>query len=101
MTADSFRFVTGVTTNTDATLITELYDKDGYNYMYMVMNTIDPNEKNANSKDTAQTITVTFDGTYDMVYVYDQTGARTAVTLANNTYTVTLTAGQAVYLLPY
>ena len=101
MTADSFRFVTGVTTNTDATLITELYDKDGYNYMYMVMNTIDPNEKNANGKDTAQTITVTFDGTYDMVYVYDQTGARTAVTLANNTYTVTLTAGQAVYLLPY
>jgi hypothetical protein len=101
MTADSFRFVTGVTTNTDATLITELYDKDGYNYMYMVMNTIDPNEKNANGKDTAQTITVTFDGTYDMVYVYDQTGARTAGTLANNTYTVTLTAGQAVYLLPY
>ena len=99
MTADSFRFIESATTTTDATLITELYDKDNYNYLYM--NTIDPNEKNANGKDTTQTITVTFDGTFDTIYVYDQTGARTAVTLTNNTYTVTLTAGQAVYLLPY
>ena len=97
----SFKFVSGVTTSTDATLVTELYDKDNYNYMYMVMNTIDPYEKNTNGNDTLQTITVTFDGTFDMVYVYDQTGARTSVQLINNTYTVTLTAGQAVYLLPY
>ena len=101
MTNDSFKFVNSVTTSTDATLVTELYDKDNYNYMYMVMNTIDPYEKNTNGKDTSQTITVTFDGTFDMVYVYDQTGARTSVQLTNNTYTVTLTAGQAVYLLPY
>ena len=101
MTNDSFKFVSGVTTSTDATLVTELYDKDNYNYMYMVMNTIDPYEKNTNGNDTLQTITVTFDGTFDMVYVYDQTGARTSVQLINNTYTVTLTAGQAVYLLPY
>ena len=96
LTADvSFRFVTGVTTNLEYTLVTELYDKDNYNYMYMVMNTIDPNEGGT------QTITVTFDGTFDTIYVYDQTGARTSVVLTNNTYTVTLTAGQAVYLLPY
>ena len=96
LTADvSFRFVTGVTTSLEYTLVTELYDSDNYNYMYMVMNTIDPNEGGT------QTVTVTFDGTFDTVYVYDQTGVRTAVTLTNNTYTVTLTAGQAVYLLPY
>ena len=96
LTADtSFRFVTNVTTSLEYTLVTELYDKDNYNYMYMVMNTIDPNEGGT------QSVTVTFDGTFDKIYVYDQTGARTAVTLTNNTYTVTLTAGQAVYLLPY
>ena len=96
LTADtSFRFITNVSTSLEYTLVTELYDKDNYNYMYMVMNTIDPNEGGT------QSVTVTFDGTFDKIYVYDQTGARTAVTLTNNTYTVTLTAGQAVYLLPY
>ena len=93
--SESFRFVTGVTTTLEYTLVTELYDKDNYNYMYMVMNTIDPNEGGA------QTVTVTFDGTFDTIYVYDQTGKRTSVTLKDNTYTVTLTAGQAVYLMPY
>ena len=96
LTADtSFRLLTSVTTNLEYALVTELYDKDNYNYLYMVMNTIDPNEGGT------QTITVTFADTIDTIYVYDQTGARTAVTLTNNTYTVTLTAGQAVYLLPY
>ena len=95
MADTSFRLLTGVTTNLEYTLVTELYDKDNYNYMYMVMNTIDPNEGGT------QSITVTFNDTIDKIYVYDQTGKRTAVTLTNHTYTVTLTAGQAVYLLPY
>ena len=96
LTADvSFRLLTSVTTNLEYTLVTELYDKDNYNYMYMVMNTIDPNEGGT------QSITVTFNDTIDTIYVYDQTGARTLVSLTNHTYTVTLTAGQAVYLLPY
>ena len=96
MTASaSFRLVAGVTTSLEYTLITELYDKDNYNYMYMVMNTIDPNEGGT------QTVIVTFDSAVDTIYVYDQTGARSAVTLTGNTYTVTLAAGQAVYLLPY
>ena len=96
LTADvSFRLLTSVTTNLEYTLVTELYDKDNYNYMYMVMNTIDPNEGGT------QSITVTFNDTIDTIYVYDQTGKRTSVSLENHTYTVTLTAGQAVYLLPY
>ena len=96
LTADiSFRLVESVSTTLEYTLVTELYDKDNYNYMYMVMNTIDPNEGGT------QTVTVTFSDTIDTIYVYDQTGARTAVSLTNHTYTVSLTAGQAVYLLPY
>ena len=96
LTADvSFRLVTNVSSSLEYTLVTELYDKDNYNYMYMVMNTIDPNEGGT------QSVTVTFDSSITQIYVYDQIGTRTAVTLTNNTYTVTLTAGQAVYLLPY
>ena len=96
----TFKKVVSVTTSTDATLVTELYDSENYNYMYMLMNTIDPNEKNGNSKNTTQSITVTFDSAYTKAYVY-QNGVRTGVELTNGTYTVTLTAGQAVYVLPY
>ena len=97
---DTFGCITNVTTSQEATLVTELYDSENYNYMYMLMNTIDPNEKNGNGKDTTQSITVTFDSAYTRAYLY-QNGTRTAVTLTNNAYTVTLTAGQAIYLLPY
>ena len=99
MTANSFKWLTNVTTSTDATLVTELYDKNNYNYMYMVMNTIDPNEKNANKKDTTQSITITLDSAITKgFYVYDQSGNRTEYT--GNTYTVSLTAGQAIYIMP-
>ncbi len=91
----TFHRITSVTTSTDATLVTELYDSNRYNYMYMLMNTIDPSEGS-----TSQTIKVTFDVGCTKAYVY-QNGVRTSVALTNNTYTVTLTAGQAVYVLPY
>ena len=96
--AADFKWVDSVTTSVSYSLVTELYDKENYNYMYMVMNTIDPNEKNANKKDTTQSITVTFDSSVTAFYVYDQSGNRTLQT--GNTYSVTLTAGQAVYLMP-
>lgn len=97
---DTFGCITNVTTSQEATLVTELYDWERYNYMYMLMNTIDTNEKNAKGQDTTQTITVTFNDYYTNAYVY-QNGVRTSVALANGVYTVTLTAGQAVYVLPY
>ena len=90
--AASFRFVKGVTTSLEYTLVTELFDKDNYNYMYMVMNTIDPNYGGT------QSITVTLDSSVTKFYVYDQSGNRTEQT--GNTYTVSLTAGQAIYIMP-
>jgi hypothetical protein len=90
--AASFRFLSSVTTSLEYTLVTELYDKDNYNYMYMVMNTIDPNDKGT------QSITVTLDSSVTKFYVYDQSGNRTLQT--GNTYSVSLTAGQAVYIMP-
>ena len=61
--------------------------------MYMVMSTIDPGE-------TAkpQSIDITLDESVTAFYVYDQTGERKLV--SGNTYTVSLTPGQAVYLMP-
>ena len=90
--AASFRFVSSVTTSLEYTLVTELYDEDNYNYMYMVMNTIDPYYVGT------QSITVTLDSSVTSFYVYDQSGNRTLQT--GNTYTVSLTAGQAVYIMP-
>ncbi|MBQ8405717.1 MAG: hypothetical protein IJX09_03600, partial [Clostridia bacterium] len=90
--AASFRFVSSVTTSLEYTLVTELYDEDNYNYMYMVMNTIDPYYVGT------QSITVTLDSSVSQFYVYDQSGNRTLQT--GNTYTVSLAAGQAVYIMP-
>lgn len=88
----SFRWISSITTSLEYTLVTELYDKDNYNYMYMVMNTIDPSEGGT------QSITVTLDSSITSFYVYDQRGNRTEHT--GNSYTVSLTAGQAVYIMP-
>ncbi|MBQ7831846.1 MAG: hypothetical protein IJ393_07255, partial [Clostridia bacterium] len=90
--AASFKWVETVSTNLEYTLVTELYDEEKYNYMYMVMNTIDPSEGGA------QTVTVTLDSKVTSFYVYDQSGNRTLVN--GNTRTVSLTAGQAVYIMP-
>ena len=90
--AASFRWVTGVTTSLEYTLVTELYDSDNYNYMYMFMNTIDPYYGGT------QSVTVTLDSSVTKFYVYDQSGNRTEV--SGNTYTVSLAAGQAIYIMP-
>ena len=73
--------------------MTELYDSDKYNYMYMLMNTIDPNEG------ATQSITITFKEGVTRFYVYDQSGNRTSHT--GSSYTVSLAAGQAIYVMPY
>jgi hypothetical protein len=92
-TAADFRWITNVTTNKEYTLVTELYDDEKCNYMYMIMNTIDTYYGGN------QNITVTMDSSVTKFYVYDQYGNRTAHT--GNTYSVTLSAGQAVYIMPY
>ena len=91
--AASFRWITNVTTSKEFTLVTELYDAEKCNYMYMIMNTIDTYYGGN------QNVTVTLDSSVTAFYVYDQYGNRTAHT--GNTYTVTLNAGQAVYIMPY
>jgi hypothetical protein len=89
----SFRWISNVTSSKEFTLVTELYDSDKYNYMYMLMNTIDPSEG------ATQSITITFKEGVTRFYVYDQSGNRTSHT--GSSYTVSLAAGQAIYVMPY
>lgn len=88
----AFTHISNVTTSTDATLVTELCN-DSNEYMYMLMNTIDPSKTGA----TTQTVAVTFKSvTTATVY---KNGVAEKVTLTNNAYTVTLNAGDAVYIV--
>jgi hypothetical protein len=81
--------------NTGAALVTELYDDENKNYMYMAMNVLDPD-----ADVTEETVTMTFNG-YTNVLVYDGNGNFTTVALDNGVYTATLTNGEAVYVIPY
>ena len=91
--SNSFTKLSSVTT-TSSTLVTELYDDENANYMYMAMNVLDPD-----LSDTAQTVTMTFSG-YNNVLVYVD-GVATSYALSSNKYTASLTPGEAVYVIPY
>ena len=60
--------------------------------MYMFMNTIDTYYGGT------QSVTVTLNENVKAFYVYAPNGTRTLV--EGNTYTVSLTAGQAIYVMP-
>ena len=92
---DSFAKLSSFAVNTGAALVTELYDDENNNYMYMAMNVLDPDVNL-----TEETVTMTFNG-YTNVLVYDGNGNFTTATLTNGVYTATLTNGEAVYVIPY
>jgi len=93
--SNSFTKLSSFAVNTGAALVTELYDDENNNYMYMAMNVLDPDENL-----TEETVTMTFNG-YANVLVYDGNGNFTTVPLTNGVYTATLTNGEAVYVIPY
>ena len=90
--AKTFKWLSNVTTSKEYTLVTELYDAKNCNYMYMFMNTIDTYYGGT------QSVTVTLNENVKAFYVYAPNGTRTLV--EGNTYTVSLTAGQAIYVMP-
>ncbi len=100
MSSNSFKWLTGVTVDTEAALVTELYDATKYNYMYMLMNTIDPNY-DTQGQETAQVITITFDSTYIKGFYVYENGVRWDEPITETEYEFELAAGQAVYLIPY
>ncbi len=92
----SFTKLTSFSVNTGSALVTELYDDENDNYMYMAMNVLDPDT----SSSTAETVTMTFSG-YTMALVYDGNGKFSTEALTNGVYTAKLNVGDAVYVIPY
>ncbi len=91
----SFVNITGVSVDNEGALVTELINEKG-KYAYMIQNVADPDCTCSYNK--AQTTTVTFAEGVSKITVY-KNGVAEEVTLDGNTYTVTQTAGQAVYIV--
>ena len=81
----------------DFALVTELYDAQKENYMYMVQNIHDP--KNIAYQQNAE-ITLEFGEEYNYAVVYYKDSVK-YVELKDGKYTATLSVGQAEYILPY
>ncbi|MBO5334955.1 MAG: hypothetical protein J6A87_03160 [Clostridia bacterium] len=92
--SNSFAKLSSFAVSTGAALVTELYDDENNNYMYMAMNVLDPD-----ADVTEEEVTMTFNG-YNHVLVYVD-GVATKVAITNGVYTATLTNGEAVYVIPY
>ncbi len=90
----SFQKISGVSVDNDRALVTELTNGAG-GYMYMVQNVADPECACAGTR--TQKATITFSSDVKTITVFTN-GVPEKVTLTGNTYTVTQTAGQAVYI---
>lgn len=93
----AFAKITDVNVNKEIALVTELYDDETGNYMYMLQNIVDPAKKGSKAY---QTLTVTFAEEYKYAAVYVK-GERTLVKLDNGTLTVKHKPGEATYVIPY
>ena len=89
--------VTSVEINKECALVTELYDAEKDNYMYMFQNIIDPQKKGSKAY---QTITVTFSSEYKYAAVYVK-GERTLKKLDDGKLILKHKAGEATYVIPY
>lgn len=86
----SFADISGVTSTRDA-VVSEFVS--GSEYAYMAVNYVEP------SSNAANTVTFTLNGqTQATVFV---NGVRSDVEIVNNTYSVTLNAGDYVFIYPY
>ncbi len=90
----TFALIDNVTCTNDIAFVTELYDAENELYMYMLQNFIDPR----NTGDTTATITVDFNAEFKVVEY--KNGVKTETTLSGDSYSVTLDAGEAVYIIP-
>ena len=93
----AFAKVTNVDVNKEVAIVTELYDDEKGNYMYMFQNVVDPMKKGSKA---FQTITATFAKEYKYAAVYVK-GERTLVALDNGTLTMKHKPGEATYVIPY
>lgn len=92
-----FEKLESVEINRESALVTELYDKVGKRYMYMVQNLVDPMGESVLALQTAK---LTFNEDYEYAIVW-KNGEKSVVKLENNTYVVKQNSGEAVYVIPF
>lgn len=95
-TAD-FTAVTNVEINKEVALVTELYDAQKQNYMYMVQNIVDSTRKGSKA---FQTTTLTFDSKYTHVVVFVK-GEKSIKKLENGKLVLKHKAGEATFVMPF
>ena len=96
---DEFAKVKSVTVaQGNLALVTELYDEDKDNYMYMVQNILDPIK--GKTYDTSLSVNVEFDESYNYVAIYTKDTVRYEK-LTDHKYSSVISAGYAEFLLPY
>lgn len=93
----TFQKISDVTIDKECALVTELYDKNKDNYMYMLQNVVDPQYQ---GRKAYQTISVTFPKEYRYVSVF-KNGERTECQLKGGKFTVSQKPGEAVFVIPY
>ena len=92
-----FVAIKDVNVNKEVALVTELYDANKDNYMYMVQNIIDPTKKGSKAY---QTTVITFEKGYSYVAVYRK-GEREIVKLEKGKLTLKHKPGEATYVIPF
>jgi hypothetical protein len=94
----TFQKLTGFSINKECAVVTELYDDENNNFMYMVQNTVNPENKGSR---VFQTATLTFSSEYTHVVVY-RNGVGTPQKLeTGNKLTIYNAPGEAAFVLPY
>lgn len=86
-----------VSVNKEVALVTELYDDEKQNYMYMVQNIVDPTNKGSKAY---QTTVLTFDSKYTHAVTFVK-GEKKIEKLSGGKLTLKHKAGEATYVLPY
>ena len=94
----TFQKLISFSINKECAVVTELYDDENNNFMYMVQNTVNPENKGSR---VFQTATLTFSSEYTHVVVY-RNGVGTPQKLeAGNKLTIYNAPGEAAFVLPY
>ncbi len=96
-TAD-FTALKNATVNKEAGLVTELYDAEKGNYLYMVQNVVDPIYKGSKAY---QTTVLTFDAQYKYAALYEKGERRLVKLEKGGTLTLKHKPGEATYVMPY
>ncbi len=95
---DEFTKLVDYTINKEVGIVTELYDAERDNYMYMAFNSTDPQRLGSQVYQTAK---LTFSSEYTKAYVFFNGVYKDYELDENHCLTVKMSPGEAYYVMPY